>query len=70
VAEALQQVNVSVSSGSPLAVIGLPYLIALKLYAGGRWSTNDVIELLERNCSASTTCSPQRQLFLPVRLKY
>lgn len=30
-------------------VVSLPYLIALKLYAGGRKATNDVLELLERN---------------------
>ena len=35
--------------GSPLKVVSLPYLIALKLYAGGRKSMLDVLELLERN---------------------
>jgi hypothetical protein len=34
---------------SPLRVVGLPYLIALKLYAGGYKSEADVAALLERN---------------------
>ncbi len=38
------------SPGSPLRVVDLPHLIALKLYSGS-WgkALNDVIELLERN---------------------
>ncbi|WP_257453558.1 nucleotidyl transferase AbiEii/AbiGii toxin family protein [Archangium lipolyticum] len=47
--EALREASIPLSPESPLRVVGLPYLIALKLYAGGRKSTNDVIELLERN---------------------
>ncbi|WNG61451.1 nucleotidyl transferase AbiEii/AbiGii toxin family protein [Archangium gephyra] len=47
--EALREANVELSPESPLRVVSLPYLIALKLYAGGRKSTNDVLELLERN---------------------
>lgn len=38
--------------GETLRVVDLPHLIALKLYAGGRKSTTDVIELLERNPEA------------------
>jgi len=34
---------------SRLRVVTLPHLVALKLYAGGPKSRNDVIELLERN---------------------
>lgn len=34
---------------APLCVVDLPHLIALKLYAGGRKSELDVLELLERN---------------------
>lgn len=34
---------------SELPVVDLPHLIALKLYAGGRKSQTDVLELLERN---------------------
>lgn len=34
--------------GSPFKVVSLPYLIALKLYAGGGKSMTDVIELVER----------------------
>jgi hypothetical protein len=33
----------------PLAVVDLPHLIALKLYAGGRKSELDVLELLSRH---------------------
>ncbi|AKJ07820.1 Hypothetical protein AA314_09446 [Archangium gephyra] len=47
--EALLEAKVELSPESPLRVVSLPYLIALKLYAGGRKSTNDVLELLERN---------------------
>jgi len=36
----------------PLAVVDLPHLIALKLYAGGAKSQLDVVELLARNPSA------------------
>jgi hypothetical protein len=36
-------------AGSSLRVVTLPHVIALKLYAGGPRSRNDVIELLERN---------------------
>jgi hypothetical protein len=32
-----------------LAVVDVPHLVALKLYAGGRKSTLDVLELLDRN---------------------
>ncbi|HEY0096103.1 MAG TPA: hypothetical protein VGB96_17375 [Archangium sp.] len=47
--EALREAKVELSPESPLRVVSLPYLIALKLYAGGRKSANDVLELLERN---------------------
>lgn len=47
--EALREATMPLSPGSPLHVVSLPYLIALKLYAGGRKSTLDVLELLERN---------------------
>jgi hypothetical protein len=35
-----------------LAVVDLPHLVALKLYAGGRKSMVDVLELLDRNPDA------------------
>lgn len=35
-----------------LAVVDLPHLVALKLYAGGRKSQLDVLELLDRNPDA------------------
>ena len=38
--------------GCRLRVVDLPHLVALKLYAGGRKSQLDVLELLERNASA------------------
>ncbi|HEX8439221.1 hypothetical protein [Archangium sp.] len=47
--EALREASVPLSPESPLRVVSLPYLIALKLFAGGRKSTTDVLELLERN---------------------
>ncbi len=37
------------SPESPLRVVSLSHLIALKLYAGGWKSKGDVVELLERN---------------------
>jgi len=39
----------SVRAGSRLKVVPLPYLIALKLYAGGHKSKADIIELIVRN---------------------
>jgi hypothetical protein len=47
--EALREADIPLSPESPLRVVRLSHLIALKLYAGGRKSTNDVMELLERN---------------------
>lgn len=38
--------------GERLRVVDLPHLIALKLYAGGRKSKLDILELLERNPEA------------------
>ncbi|MBI4916670.1 MAG: hypothetical protein HY825_12555 [Acidobacteria bacterium] len=40
-------------AGSSLRVVTVPYLVALKLYAGGYKSTLDVLELLARNPAAS-----------------
>lgn len=47
--EALREATIPLNPGSPLHVVSLPYLIALKLYAGGLKSKADVAELLERN---------------------
>ncbi|HSP80949.1 MAG TPA: hypothetical protein VLQ93_20655 [Myxococcaceae bacterium] len=47
--EALREADIPLSPDSPLRVVRLPHLIALKLYAGGRKSESDVVELLERN---------------------
>ena len=35
--------------GSPLRVVPIPHLIALKLYAGGHKSKADIVELIARN---------------------
>ena len=47
--EAIQNATILLES---LPVVELPYLIALKLYAGGAKSKLDVVELLDRNPSA------------------
>ena len=47
--EAIDRAQAGLIEGSSLRVTGLPQLIALKLYAGGPLSRNDVLELLERN---------------------
>ncbi|PTL82953.1 hypothetical protein DAT35_13070 [Vitiosangium sp. GDMCC 1.1324] len=47
--EALRDAKIALSPDSPLRVVSLPHLIALKLYAGGFKSKADVAELLERN---------------------
>jgi len=46
--EAIQNATVRLES---LPVVELPYLVALKLYAGGAKSKLDVVELLDRNPS-------------------
>jgi hypothetical protein len=46
--EAIQNTTVHLES---LPVVELPYLVALKLYAGGAKSKLDVVELLDRNPS-------------------
>jgi hypothetical protein len=46
---ALRVANMSVNEGSKLKIVPLPYLIALKLYAGGYKSKADIIELIQRN---------------------
>lgn len=38
-----------IRAGSPLRLVPLPHLVALKLYAGGYKSKADIIELLRRN---------------------
>ena len=47
--DALRLSNLPVEEGSPLRVVPLPHLIALKLYAGGYKSKADIVELLIRN---------------------
>lgn len=48
----LAEATVVARSGSPLRIAPLPYLVALKLYAGGRKSQADIVELLARNREA------------------
>ncbi len=47
--EAIDEAKSGLIEHSPMRVVTLPYLIALKLYGGGPKNKNDVIELLERN---------------------
>lgn len=50
--DALRSATLAVREGSPLRIVPIPHLIALKLYAGGQKSKSDIIELLERNPDA------------------
>jgi len=47
--DALEASTLRVRQGSPLKIVPLPHLIALKLYAGGHKSQADIVELLQRN---------------------
>ena len=47
--EAIERAEAGLISQSRMRVVTLPHLVALKLYAGGAKSRNDVIEVLERN---------------------
>ena len=47
--DALRTANLVVRAGSPLRLVPIPQLIALKLYAGGYKSKADIVELLARN---------------------
>ena len=51
-AEAVQTARSGIVAGTLLRVVGLPYLVALKVYAGGYKSRLDVLALLERNPAA------------------
>jgi len=50
--EAVRTATAGLVAGTPLRLVTLPYLIALKLYAGGYKSKLDVFELLSRNPTA------------------
>lgn len=50
--DALREATMSVRAGSPLKLVPLPHLVALKLYAGGMKSKADIVELLLRNPDA------------------
>lgn len=47
--DALRLATLVVREGSPLRIVPIPHLIALKLYAGGHKSKADIVELLVRN---------------------
>lgn len=47
--DALQSSQLVVRDGSSLAIVPVPHLVALKLYAGGFKAKADVVELLRRN---------------------
>lgn len=47
--DAVRLATLVVREGSPLKIVPIPHLIALKLYAGGHKSKADIIELLVRN---------------------
>ncbi len=47
--DALRSATLVVRAGSPLRLVPLPHLIALKLYAGGHKSKADIVELLAHN---------------------
>lgn len=47
--DALQESKLLVRKGSPLRIVPIPQLVALKLYAGGFKSKADIVELLSRN---------------------
>ncbi len=47
--DALRLSNLVVREGSPLRIVPIPHLVALKLYAGGYKSKADIVELLDRN---------------------
>jgi len=47
--DALRETTLVARAGSPLKIVPIPQLVALKLYAGGVKSKADIIELLVRN---------------------
>ena len=47
--DAVRLSTLVVREDSPLKIVPIPHLIALKLYAGGHKSKADIIELLVRN---------------------
>ncbi len=50
--DAVRSASEGLIEDSPLRVVSLPYLIALKLYAGGFASLGDAVKLLEHNPDA------------------
>lgn len=60
--DAVRLSTLVVREGSPLKIVPIPHLIALKLYAGGHKSKADIVELLVRNSDlnldeARTVCA-------------
>ena len=63
--DAIRLSTLAVRPGSPLRLVPLPHLIALKLYAGGTKSKADILELFARNPDLKLSvvkkvCSPYR----------
>lgn len=63
--DALREATLVARAGSPLKIVPIPQLVALKLYAGGMKSKADVVELLVRNPDIDleqihTTCKRYR----------
>jgi len=50
--DSLRAETIPLRPGSPLKLVPLPQLVALKLYAGGLKSKSDLVELLTRNPGA------------------
>jgi len=47
--DAIRESRLVVRKGSPLRLVPIPQLVAMKLYAGGLKSKADIVELLRRN---------------------
>jgi len=63
--DAVRLSTLAVCEGSPLKIVPIPHLVALKLYAGGYKSKADIVELLSRNSEVNldevrTVCAEYR----------
>ena len=64
--DAVQASTLHVREGSPLKLVPLPHLIALKLYAGGYKSKVDIVEILK--CNPDIDLDAARRLCAGYRL--
>ncbi len=64
--DAIRASTLHVRKGSPLKLVPLPHLIALKLYAGGYKSKADIVEILR--CNPDTDLDVVRRLCAEYRL--